>query len=97
MAAREARSPKTQSRPVIPFKGIRPINVLQLEEILDRVYFGSVVVDDKGVITFLSQPYADFLGIKREEAIGRHVTDVIENTRMHIVVKSGEVEIARRL
>ncbi|MBI4587741.1 MAG: sigma 54-interacting transcriptional regulator [Candidatus Rokubacteria bacterium] len=81
---------------MIPFKGIRPINVLQLEEILDRVYFGSVVVDDTGIITFLSQPYADFLGIRREEAIGRHVTDVIENTRMHIVVKTGEVEIGKQ-
>lgn len=87
---------KAEVRPMIPFKGIRPINVLQLEEILDRVYFGSVVVDDKGFITFLSQPYAEFLGIRREEAIGRHVTEVIENTRMHIVVKTGEVEIGKQ-
>lgn len=81
---------------MIPLKGIRPINVPHIEEILDRVYFGSVVVDGDGMITFLSQPYADFLGIKREEAIGRHVTEVIENTRMHIVVKTGEVEIGKQ-
>ncbi len=79
-----------------PFQGIRPINVLHLKEILDRVYFGSVVVDDKGIVTFLSQPYADFLGVERDAVIGRHVTDVIENTRMHIVVQIGGVEIGRQ-
>jgi PAS domain S-box-containing protein len=82
--------------PASPFQGIRPINVLHLKEILDRVYFGSVVVDDKGIITFLSQPYADFLGVSRDQVIGRHVTEVIENTRMHIVVQIGEVEIGRQ-
>lgn len=96
MTAPESGQQRPIFRPTIPLKGIRPINVLQLEEILDRVYFGSVVVDEQGIITFLSQPYADFLGIKREDAISRHVTDVIENTRMHIVVKTGEVEIGKQ-
>ena len=82
--------------PARSFTGIRPINVLQLREILDRVYFGSVVVDDKGIITFLSQPYAEFLGVNRDEVIGRHVTEVIENTRMHLVVQIGEVEIGKQ-
>ncbi len=82
--------------PASLLRGVRPINVLQLREILDRVYFGSVVVDHQGIITFLSQPYADFLGINRDGAIGRHVTEVIENTRMHIVVQLGEVEIGKQ-
>ncbi|MGH7319822.1 MAG: sigma-54 interaction domain-containing protein [Candidatus Rokuibacteriota bacterium] len=79
-----------------PFQGIRPTDLLQLKEILDRVYFGSVVVDARGIVTFLSQPYADFLGLSRDEVVGRHVTEVIENTRMHIVVQLGEVEIGRQ-
>lgn len=96
MTVPEARHSKADVRPKIPFRGIRPVNVPHLEEIFDRVYFGSVVVDENGIITFLSQPYADFLGIKREEAMGRHVTEVIENTRMHIVVKTGDVEIGKQ-
>ncbi len=80
----------------IPLKGIRPVNVLKVEEILDRVHFGSVVVDRDGVVTFLSQPYAEFLGADPKAVVGRHVTEVIENTRMHVVVKTGEVEIGKQ-
>lgn len=96
MAPSKSRPDPFDVPPPGPFQGIRPINVLHLKEILDRVYFGSVVVDDKGIITFLSQPYADFLGVDRDAVIGRHVTEVIENTRMHIVVQIGEVEIGRQ-
>ncbi len=78
MAASEA--PAWRASSTDSLKGIRPINVPDFREVLDRVPFGSVMVDDRGIITFLSQPYAEFLGIKREEAIGRHVSDVIENT-----------------
>ncbi len=79
-----------------PIKGIRPINVPDFREVLDRVHFGSVMVDDKGIVTFLSRPYARFIGIKAEEAVGRYVTEVIENTRMHIVVQTGEAEIGKQ-
>lgn len=33
-----------------------------------------------------------FLGIPQERVLGRHVTEVIGNTRMHIVVKTGELD-----
>jgi transcriptional regulator with PAS, ATPase and Fis domain len=96
MSPSKSRSDPPGASPARPFQRVRPINVLHLKEILDRVYFGSVVVDDKGILTFLSQPYADFLGVGRDAVIGRHVTEVIENTRMHIVVQIGEVEIGRQ-
>ncbi len=96
MAPPEDRPPGTAEEWLIPFQGIRPLDLHDFGEILDRVPFGSLIIDDQGNITFLSQPYADFLGVKREEAVGRHVTEVIENTRMHIVVQKGDVEIARQ-
>lgn len=86
----------TGGEALIPIQGIRGIDFHDLAEVLDRVHFGSVIVDDKGIVTFLSRPYARFLGVKREEAIGRHVSDVIENSRMHVVVQKGEVEIGRQ-
>lgn len=64
-----------------------------LETILENTYEGIVVVDDQCRIAMLSQAYAEFLGIKREDVIGRDVRDVIENTRMHIVVKTGVPEL----
>ncbi|WP_158736378.1 sigma-54-dependent Fis family transcriptional regulator [Alteribacillus sp. YIM 98480] len=52
------------------------------------------MVDKDGYITMLSQEYADFLEVNLQDVIGRHVTEVIENTRMHIVVQTGKAEIA---
>ena len=51
-----------------------------------------VVVNKNGYIENMSQAYGDFLGIQIQNAIGRHVTEVIENTRMDIVVKTGVPE-----
>ena len=51
-----------------------------------------VVVNKNGYIENISQAYGDFLGIQVQNAIGRHVTEVIENTRMDIVVKTGVPE-----
>ena len=50
-----------------------------------------IVVDKNGIITRLSKAYMKFLG--DENAVGKHVTEVVDNTRMHIVVKTGEEEI----
>ncbi|PDY45259.1 sigma-54-dependent Fis family transcriptional regulator [Bacillus pseudomycoides] len=51
-------------------------------------------VNEQGVVNFLSGAYAQFLGIDDpKEAIGKHCTEVVENTRMHIIVKTGQVEI----
>jgi PAS domain S-box-containing protein len=65
-----------------------------LETIIDNDYDCIVVVDTEGIITMYNKAYEDFIGIPKEQAIGRHVTEVIENTRLHIVVKSGIPEMA---
>jgi transcriptional regulator with PAS, ATPase and Fis domain len=53
-----------------------------------------VIIDKYGKIVLLSTAYAEFLGVDRDTAIGQHVVDVIENTRMHIVLKTGISETA---
>lgn len=51
-------------------------------------------VNEQGIINFFSGAYAQFLGIDDpREAIGKHCTEVVENTRMHVIVKTGQVEI----
>ncbi|WP_044736694.1 sigma-54-dependent Fis family transcriptional regulator [Geobacillus kaustophilus] len=60
-----------------------------MKTVLDAAYEGVVVVDEDGVIREINRAYCQFLGIRREEAIGKHVTEVIENTRLHICVQSG--------
>ncbi len=64
-----------------------------LEEVLAGAGEWMVVVDASGVITMISEAYAEFNGVTVSGAIGKHVTDVIENTRMHIVARSGVAEL----
>lgn len=66
---------------------------LLLQTILETTNDAIVYVNKKGYIELISKPYADFLGVDREEVVGKHVTEVIENTRLHIVVKTGNSEI----
>jgi len=64
-----------------------------LHEILDHAYECVVVVDREGTITWMNRTYEELLGLRPGEAIGRPVTEVIENTRMHIVARTGIAEI----
>ncbi|KAB3533810.1 AAA family ATPase [Alkaliphilus serpentinus] len=75
-----------------PFEGKDSLLSLY-QYIFDHVYNWVVVVDAEGYIAMINKPYCEFIGIPQEEAIGRHVTEVIENTRMHIVVETGHREI----
>ncbi len=61
--------------------------------IFDSIYNGAMVTDAHGIITHFNQPYGQFLDLDPEEQIGRHVGEVIENTRMHIVARTGKPEI----
>lgn len=64
-----------------------------LKMILEIAYDGIVVIDVKGRISMISNAYKQFLGLEDEDLIGKHISDVIENTRMHIVLKTGVPEI----
>ncbi|MBP2686647.1 MAG: domain S-box protein [Deltaproteobacteria bacterium] len=70
--------------------------VRTLEEVLAGAGEWMVVVDANGFVTMISEEYAEFNGTTMAEAMGRHVTEVIENTRMHVVVKTGAAEIGER-
>ncbi len=63
------------------------------EMIFESINHGVMITDAEGYITFFNKPYGKFLGLRPEEQIGKHVTEVIENTRMHIVAKTGKPEI----
>jgi len=64
-----------------------------LETGLEHMSEGVLMVDENAHITKITESYCNFLGLKQEEVIGKHVADVIENTRMHKVVESGVPEI----
>jgi PAS domain S-box-containing protein len=61
--------------------------------IFNTIPSGAIVTDMRGIVTHFNTNYAQFLGIDAQESIGKHCTEVVENSRMHIVGKSGKAEI----
>ncbi len=59
-----------------------------LEDLLDTAYYGMAIVDTKGRI--VKWNYEKLMGIKEEDVLNKHVKDVIENTRLHIVAQTGD-------
>jgi len=68
---------------------------LMLEDALGHAYEGLIITDANGVILKVNEAYAHFLETKISDLVGKQVTDVIENTRMHLVAKNGVAEIAQ--
>lgn len=64
-----------------------------LENIFEHAYDGVIVIDRNGIVTRITKAYCNFLETTQEEAIGKHVTEVLPTSRMHIVVQTGEAEI----
>ncbi|WP_316570255.1 sigma 54-interacting transcriptional regulator [Neobacillus sp. YIM B06451] len=65
-----------------------------LEEILNLSAERIVVTDRDGIIIYINEAYCEFLGTTVDKAMKRPVQEVIENTRMHIVSRTGQAEIA---
>ena len=61
--------------------------------IFDHIENGALVTDKEGYILYFNRPYARFLGIEAEQVIGKHVTEVLEGSRMHIVARTGKAEL----
>lgn len=59
---------------------------------LEHAYEGIVVVDHQGIILEFNDAYSRFTGVPRQLAFGRHVTEIIENTQMHVVIQTGIAE-----
>jgi transcriptional regulator with PAS, ATPase and Fis domain len=63
------------------------------EAILNNIFNGVIITDPDGLVIFFSDAYGKFLKIDTKSKIGKHCTEVIENTRMHIVAQTGVPEI----
>lgn len=77
-------------------KGLQDLQKLKesmgiMDELLDNAYYGMALVDSEGYI--VKWNYEKLMGISEKEVIGKHVKDVIENTRLHIVAQTGKKEL----
>lgn len=63
------------------------------KSILDIMQIGVVVSDANGYVIYSNDTYAQFLNVNLDQIIGKYATDVVENSRLHIVAKTGHPEI----
>lgn len=67
-------------------------NTMLLKKVLDISLLGLQIVNENGIIIYVNESFEKIHNLKAENVIGKHVTEVIENTRMHIVAQTGIAE-----
>lgn len=75
--------------------GLNEVNALMISTLLNNRFEGMVAVDSAGRITYLSQTDEKFFKLKHGEAKLKNVKDVIPNTRLDVVCKTGIAEIGK--
>ncbi|WP_431801248.1 sigma 54-interacting transcriptional regulator [Halobacillus andaensis] len=63
-----------------------------LNEILESAYEGVAVVNENGIVQEFNEAYSRFTGIGQQDAIGKHVKEVIDNTQLPETLKTGMPE-----
>ncbi len=63
------------------------------ERVLDNIRNGVMITDPQGKIIFFSSTYGNFLGVDPQEDLGKQCSQVVENTRMDVVARTGIPEI----
>ncbi len=61
--------------------------------ILDSLPMGVLFCDTDGVIRFVNKAYADLLGQRPEELLGRDITEIIPHSRARVVLRDGRAEM----
>jgi len=64
-----------------------------LSHFLTNPFEALTVVDREGTMRYMSPVHERFFGLSAGAAAGRHCTEVIENSRLHLVAESGKSEI----
>ena len=64
-----------------------------LKNILDNIQIGIIISDAEGYLIYINEKYGQLLSINPDESLGKHVTEVIKTSRLHIVAKTGRAEI----
>jgi len=64
-----------------------------LQAVLDNPYEGMVIIDNQGIIRHFSKSNEPYYGLTTDEALGRHVMDVIPTSRLPEVVRTGRAQL----
>lgn len=84
---RESRDPLFEFAGSVDFAGDI------LAHFLTNPFEALSVVDREGIVRYISPVHERFFGLKPGGGVGLHSTEVIENSRLHIVAANGKSEI----
>lgn len=65
----------------------------RFKTIVNFIDDGIISIDDKGMITMFNSVAEKIFGISEQDTIGRRVEEVIKNTKLGEVLKSGEIQL----
>lgn len=65
----------------------------EIDTVLNSTYDAMIAVDKRGMISLYNRAAERILGIKIEDAMGKKAEEVIPNSRLHVVLQSGESEL----
>ena len=79
-----------------PGRGTRTDSLL-LDAFVDNPYECPIVIDQDGIVRFMSRYNTQEIGylMDPEEAVGKHITEVVKKTRMPEILKTGKAEIGK--
>lgn len=67
-----------------------------LEVVLNSTYDAMIVVDKEGIITLFNKAAEKYTGITAKNALNKHITEVIPETRLVHVIETGEPELNKQ-
>jgi len=65
--------------------------------LIDNPYECPIIIGKDGVIKFMSRYSGELLGINGENAVGKHITEVVNGTHLHEILKDGKARIGDTL
>jgi PAS domain S-box-containing protein len=65
----------------------------QFKTIMDFVHDGIIAVDEKGKLTIFNSMAQKIFGAREQDVLGRHVEELIKNSKLPEVLKNGKVEL----
>lgn len=64
------------------------------ESLIESPYMIYVIVDKDGIITAVNRTYLDAYGLKKDEVLGKHILEIVPNSGLPAILKTGHVEEA---
>lgn len=64
-----------------------------MKSVLDQLQEGIMIIDERENIIYVNDAACRIFEVEKEKILGQSVVETVPNTRLHIVLRTGEPEI----